>query len=310
MIDISLSISKQRTIREEYYKRLIGWISAKKLWTRLGSARANTMMRQIRLHSSYYFLSPVDELKTRSEEFLKMFSKDKIEYDRTKVEKRAKTAYGRFVSRMRCIYRGFMQDVDNRGVKNGYWLMKELGLKVCPYCDRNYIITIDEENVKDRPEFDHFYPEALHPSLILSFYNYVPSCPQCNHLKRVKLIDVNPWVGYTSDNRPRFRVDTSSGDFPVEPKLIVENKNKNTSELGIEELYNAHADYVKDILDKVQAYNPVTYGAIRRDFQGIVHTEAELERMVWGNYTREEDLGKRPFSKLTIDIIAQYKKYL
>ena len=67
---------------------------------------------------------------------------------------------------------------------------------------------------------------------------------------------------------------------------------------------------MKDILDKIQAYNPVTYHAIARDFQGVVHTEADLERMVWGNYTQELDAEKRPLAKLTADILEQYKKYL
>ena len=161
-----------------------------------------------------------------------------------------------------------------------------------------------------RPEFDHFYPEALHPSLILSFYNYVPSCPQCNHLKKTQELNVNPWIGYEIGKRPYFRVDTSKGDFPASPSIKVLNPNENTRKLGIKEIYNEHRDYVKEILDKIQAYNSVTYGAIKKDFQGIVHTEAELERMVWGNYTQEEDLVKRPFSKLTADILEQYKKYL
>ena len=138
----------------------------------------------------------------------------------------------------------------------------------------------------------------------------MPSCPQCNHLKKTKELDVNPWVGYGVGTRPFFRVDTSKGDFPANPTIKVMNPDENTKKLGIKEIYNEHRDYVKEILDKIQAYNPVTYGAIKKDFQGIVHTEAELERIVWGNYIKEEDVGKRPFSKLTTDILEQYKKYI
>lgn len=143
-----------------------------------------------------------------------------------------------------------------------------------------------------------------------AFYNLVPSCPQCNHLKKVQELDVNPRIGYRAEGRPKFRVDTSNGDFPARPEILIDGENENTKKLGVKELYNEHKDYVKDILNKIQAYNPVTYGAIKRDFQGIAYTEAELERMVWGNSTREEDMNRRPMAKLMVDILEQYKKFL
>lgn len=310
MIDIRFSENEQKAIREEYYKLLIKWIDKKKLWGKLGNARANAMMRLFRKLSSYYILSPAKDLLEWGDFFDSFFKNEKKAYEDAKGEKKKKTAYWLFINRMKTIYSGFMQEIDSNGKKNGYWLMEKLNVRVCPYCNRNYTITIDEDNVQVRPEYDHFFPEVLYPALILSFYNLVPSCPQCNHLKRLKTLDVNPWLGYGSGNRPAFKVDTSNGEFPAEPHLIVENENANIQRLGIKELYNEHKDYVKDILNKIQAYNPVTYGAIRKDFQGIAHTEAELERMVWGNYTQEEDLGKRPFAKLTADILEQYKKYL
>lgn len=310
MIDISISAVQQKVIREAYYKRLTDWITKKKLWSRTGNARANKMMRYVRTYSKYYFLSPADQLFLRSGDFDRVYANEKAEYDSKTGIAKKRTSYGRFVSRMREIYNGFMQDENDTGVKNGYWLMKELGIKVCPYCNRNYTVTIHTKDVKVRPEFDHFYPEALHPVLILSFYNLVPSCPQCNHLKKVQVLEVNPWKGYKTGARPKFRVDTSKEDFPANPVINIENSNVNTDKLGIRELYNEHSDYVKDILDKIQAYNPVIYHAIARDFQGVVHTEADLERMVWGNYTQELDAGKRPLAKLTADILEQYKKYL
>lgn len=310
MVDIRIPEVEQKVIREEYYQRLVKWIDAKKLWTRLGNVRANVMMRYMRFYSQSFFLSPAEELLNKNNAFDKAFDKEKAEYKSAKGDKKDKTAYGLFISRMKAIYGGFMQELDDKGKKNGYWLMEKLNVRVCPYCNRNYTIMVDEDTIKVRPEYDHFYPETFYPALILSFYNLVPSCLQCNHLKRVKELDVNPWLGYNAGNRPTFKVDISTGDFPAVPNILIENENKNTEKLGIRELYNEHKDYVIEILNKIQAYNPVTYGAIRKDFQGIVHTEGELERMVWGNYTQGEDAEKRPFAKLTADVLEQYKKYL
>ena len=310
MVDITIPSDSLLKTALAYYLRLTAWIDANQKWTNLGDAKADEMMDFYRLRVRDYVLAPAEKLKTKSEEFSNRYSTEKAIYEGASRKGKKSTSYGRYIKRMREIYSEFMQDIDAKGEKNGYWLMKQLGIKVCPYCNRNYTITIYTNEVQVRPEYDHFHPEALYPSLILSFYNFVPSCPGCNHLKKVQEIDVNPWVGYNAANRPRFRVDTSTGDFPARPLLEIDNENENTRRLGIKELYNEHTDYVKDMLDKIQAYNPATYRAISRDFQGIVHTEAGLERMIWGNYTRETYAAKRPFAKLTADILEQYKKYL
>lgn len=310
MVDITISNSRQIRIAGEYFTRLIKWIDDNEKWDHLGDARANEMMNYFHQHVREYVLAAAVKLKTKSDDFSNIYATEKRIYGTASRKAKKTTSYGRFVKRMRDIYNGFMQSEDDNGVKNGYWLMKKMGVKVCPYCNRNYTMTVYGRDVQVRPEFDHFHPEALYPSLILSFYNFVPSCPECNHLKRTQEIDVNPWLGYGAALRPKFKVDTSKGDFPANPMLILDNENENTRKLGIKELYNEHTDYVKDILNKIQAYNPATYSAIKKDFQGIVHTEAGLERMIWGNYIRMEDAGKRSFAKLTADVLDQYKKYL
>lgn len=310
MINIEISADQQQEISCEYYHRLIKWIDKKRCWTGLGNTSANEMMQYMYNHSREYFLAPALKLYERSSDFSNQYLDEKNAYLAASKSHKPSTSYGIFLKRMRDIYKGFMQDKYEKDEINGYWLMKRLNVRVCPYCNRNYTITIKTKELKVRPEFDHFFPESLHPSLILSFYNFIPSCPQCNHLKRVQELEVNPWIGYKTKNRPTFHIDVSNGDFPEKPVVLIENENDNTKKLGVKELYNEHTDYVRDILNKILAYNPVTYYAILKDFQGIVHTEADLERMVWGNYSNLAEARNRPFAKLTADILEQYKKYL
>jgi hypothetical protein len=73
-------------------------------------------------------------------------------------------------------------------------------------------------------------------------------------------------------------VDTSKGNFPATPKILIKGENNNTKKLGIRELYNEHTDYVKDILNKIQAYYPATYKTIAKDFQGAKHRDRYLFR--------------------------------
>lgn len=78
-----------------------------------------------------------------------------------------------------------------------YVFTQKLKIEVCPYCNRQYIFTIGNEESKDeiddgeekkwerkgRPEIDHFFPKADYPYLSCSLFNFVPSCHACNHQK-------------------------------------------------------------------------------------------------------------------------------
>ena len=84
-----------------------------------------------------------------------------------------------------------------------------------------------------------------------------------------------------------------------------ENDNENVKMFGLQSLYEGHSDYAKEIFDKAIAYNHSVYDALIYEFQGMVKTQEELERLIWGNYVNEEDFDKRPLSKLTLDILKQ-----
>ncbi len=60
--------------------------------------------------------------------------------------------------------------------------------KFCPYCWKTSLIFYerwkDKENSYSRLfQFDHFFPKNHYPKWIINFYNLIPSCNACNHLK-------------------------------------------------------------------------------------------------------------------------------
>ena len=62
--------------------------------------------------------------------------------------------------------------INNKPYKkdvHSYWLMKKLNIRVCPYCNRSYTFTINKNNKKIRPEFDHFYPKDTYPFWLYLF---------------------------------------------------------------------------------------------------------------------------------------------
>jgi hypothetical protein len=57
-----------------------------------------------------------------------------------------------------------------------------LNLRICPYCGRAYIYSVQRAGSKTvvKPQIDHFLPKSKYPFLALSFMNLIPSCQTCN----------------------------------------------------------------------------------------------------------------------------------
>ncbi|UKK74844.1 hypothetical protein L6471_03835 [Segatella bryantii] len=61
-----------------------------------------------------------------------------------------------------------------------------MGIKVCPYCEHEYIEMINRGETNSRPiGFEHFYPmgNERYPGLAMCFYNLIPSYRNCYHTK-------------------------------------------------------------------------------------------------------------------------------
>lgn len=95
-----------------------------------------------------------------------------------------------------------------------------------------------------------------------------------------------------------FQYDNEESDFP-------ELMEKNLDAMGIKEAYNMHKDYLLEILRKGQIYSAEQRESIMQDFPDLFSSDEELIRTIFGNYIREEELLKRPLSKLTRDILEE-----
>lgn len=195
---------------------------------------------------------------------------------------------------------------------HSYWLMKKLDIKVCPYCNRSYTFTINKNNKKIRPEFDHFYPKDTYPFLALSFYNLIPSCPICNHTKKTKEIEIHPYIEGFGDSC-KFKIDKIENcllnDDYEKWEIHFDNTdtkfNNNIDIFALKELYNEHKDFVSEIVFKARAYNSDVYDSIIKTFEEQGLTEKEMKLIIFGTYTEVEEIGLRPLSKISKDIIEQ-----
>jgi len=213
------------------------------------------------------------------------------------------------------LYKILRKDIFEKEYKNwgsrkkygAYYFVKALKLDSCPYCNRNYTFVVDDNNGKLRPEIDHFYPKSIYPFLAMSFFNLIPSCSICNHTKSDKVkenlenpYDIEPnsyQFTYTPQNVEFAVVEKEKYDF--DSFEIEINGNESNIELfKLRELYRQHKDIVLELLIK-KAYYPQSYIKELSDFG---FGQDEIYRYLFSNYNQDEDLHKRPLSKLVRDI--------
>ena len=192
-------------------------------------------------------------------------------------------------------------------------------ISVCPYCNRNYIsstykflqcnncnqelLVIDgtekeclgckqeingQTKVVNTAQLDHFFPKDSYPLFAVSFYNLIPSCYSCNHVKSNKDLEYSPY-----DTSFSIKIISYDSDFKI-----------GIGDLGIEELYQSHIDVVNELIWKKEVYTD----SYREGLSKILNqtdlelSAAELNRFITGYYTDKENYGKRPLSKMVTDI--------
>ena len=93
---------------------------------------------------------------------------------------------------------------------NNALFVKDLDIKVCPYCNRNYILNFNKKGKANATaQLDHFFDKKDYPYLSVSIYNLVPSCGTCNLRKSSKedpicalVIFPSPSCDFSQDQGP------------------------------------------------------------------------------------------------------------
>lgn len=228
---------------------------------------------------------------------------------------------------------------------NRHKLLSMMGVSVCPYCNRQYInnyMNIKKQDYNSTADLDHFYPKSTYPFLALSLCNFIPSCQICN--SRFKLdknfyeeqyiypyeeefgeevkfktnfyVDTNNQEDSGNESKNKETYDISyllgnSDNFKIEikpenPESEIGKKIDNSIKtFRLEELYNFHKDYVRELIKKAIIYNESRIDELYTQYPELFSSRNEVVQMVVSNYISDEELGKRPLSKLTKDICEE-----
>jgi len=216
------------------------------------------------------------------------------------------------------VYEKFRSSVSSKK------FIEKVNLKVCPYCNRNYIFNFKKNKKNEATaQLDHFYDKSTYPYFALSIYNLVPSCSICNQRKSKKDVLLEPIFNPYKDNIHNHISFKSSGilsleeleeeglDFFSEKRIgiLIEEKTKNTktkehlTTFNIEGLYNNHKDIVAELYQTRIIYSDEYIVELFTKFGGVVFKDKEdLLRLITCGYVDDESFNKRPLSKLIKDI--------
>lgn len=163
-------------------------------------------------------------------------------------------------------------DKLNDGEKwNANILREKLNIAVCPYCNRQYILGTQKigGGWVTSAQLDHFLPKSNNPLFSCSFFNLIPSCYCCNHIKSDN--GGEPMYPYKEGfgDDAMFCIDFDDGkavdDLNLDDDVIVDidtsradpaQKAKINSSISIfhlKELYKKHQQELKNLIKRIQS---------------------------------------------------------
>ena len=283
MIKIEIDQSTRETIEKLHWEWFLGKvetiirlprreITRKKYLCEILKIDENNFEAEVRP----YILGQIEDIKylISTKVNLKGITKKK---NLTKDEKK-------ITKRTECLLEAFSyDDFDNRNKTTwgAYELCKFLKINVCPYCNRQYIFTVRDED-RDcitRPEMDHFYPKSIYPFLSINLYNLIPSCHICNHKKSDK--DNHIIYPYKDGFGKDMLFRAKYKDFPEKSSILdisnvhiyfkerrcdvletgkcIHNKchqaRKSIETFHLEEIYNEHKLNLQDLFTRYRNYS-------------------------------------------------------
>lgn len=120
--------------------------------------------------------------------------------------------------------------------------------------------------------------------------------------------EVNDYFGFElfNGNFNSFRIrlkPQKNRSFSTEDYVKAKN---NDDIFAIEELYNYHKDYIAEIIQKSIIYGKNGVSDIYAKHPHLFKDEKDAGRFLLGNYVDENEIHKRPLSKITIDIATEF----
>lgn len=199
--------------------------------------------------------------------------------------------------------------------------LRKVGIKTCVYCNAQFAITttrLDGTN-EGMYELDHFYPKSKYPFLATSFFNLQPVCSHCNknksdndstfNLYTTNYRELDPfWFSLDTKSKMKYLINLDKEELHIIfDSLDLDLKKEHEDIFHISELYSEHKDVVEEIIWREKIYNDSFRKSIKNAFKGHFADRLDFHRFILGNYSKPNEIHKRPLAKLQQDIAKQLK---
>lgn len=299
--------------QREDLKKKFNMVISKSYRSKYGNRKRNRRFMDIKrvlLEQNAYFMANYEKiLRAQKDDFVKLIH----EYE----TKFSCVVYKKLLDNRAAYYFSYT-DFKNDSTYNNKMLIKKLGIRVCPYCNRQYVIGLDEgaKNAVS-PHLDHYYCQKKWPMFGISFYNLIPSCQYCNQLKSTQDTISQPhFHPYFDKDEPYFEVVLSDNieNFKsvqdlisykisgINQKLLLDTEKA----FSLTDMYNNHKIEFDDIVGKYLIYTPERIEKIKELLEETSHNHFGL-----GTYDIEKHIfdlpepgehGVKPLDKFRSDI--------
>ena len=207
---------------------------------------------------------------------------------------------------------------------NSHKLCYELGVDICPYCNRQYIYTVQKQggdSLLATAQLDHFFPKDKYPLISFSFFNLIPSCYSCNHTKGDNTRKtIYPYEEEFGDDGKFALVDLENGkkitDLDTSQYLGVkinaqgDLKNEviaSDEVFQLTPLYNQHQTEICDFVERFKHFSGIKKNEVM-DFK-LISSNTEAENIILG---MPVVLKERTFllQKMKKDLLEELKNAL
>ena len=188
------------------------------------------------------------------------------------------------------------------------FLLEQINIRVCPYCNRNYIVSNKDISTC---QLDHFYPKSIYPIFAISFFNLIPCCAFCNNKKRDNMFGKSPYLMTDQDEEMiQFSFEPKRADFlvnsdSIKVKINAREGSEELEILQLSDIYSLHNDIVGDILKKHEIYNETYIKSLQNEFSQLFTGINDVRELIYGTPMERERMNNRPLSKLTNDILRE-----
>ncbi|MCX0379255.1 hypothetical protein LI055_06405 [Clostridium perfringens] len=222
----------------------------------------------------------------------------------------------------------FLYKYKNFRDSQAWKIVKILGIKTCPYCNKNFIdIYMNKSGkMKFNGDIDHYLPKWKYPYLALCIYNLVPSCKSCNNEKgdnKQSKLHFHPYrnnikLGYnfkTSFCEENIDLDYIYGlsdNFHIKLECNGNEYMENSKEIfHLEDKYNNSKEQAKGIIRNAYIYNIRYINDMLNDYfinnneynRNLSYTD-DIVKLIF-DY-EEEDKINRPLGKLKYDLLREF----